>query len=213
MSLSYGTVTAVGDPDGGFRVKIALHVLSGMPDHRYAIWARVAQPLAGDGYGTVLMPDVGDEVIVGFVAGDMTRPVVLGSLYNAELLPAVEAVDGTAVRRWSITGHRGTGVVLEETSQSTVTVTTAEGVSATLKDEGKKITLDAGGSTIEIGPDGVTIQTSSKVEVQASSVDVSAAMVNVNAGLSKFSGVVQCDTLLTNTVVATTYTPGAGNVW
>jgi hypothetical protein len=33
------------------------------------------------------------------------------------------------------------------------------------------------------------------------------------AGMSKFSGVVQCDTLVTNSVVASSYTPGAGNIW
>jgi len=35
----------------------------------------------------------------------------------------------------------------------------------------------------------------------------------VTAGMSKFSGVVQCDTLIATTVVGTTYTPGAGNIW
>ena len=35
----------------------------------------------------------------------------------------------------------------------------------------------------------------------------------VDAGMSKFSGVVKCDTLITNSVVAASYTPGAGNIW
>jgi len=35
----------------------------------------------------------------------------------------------------------------------------------------------------------------------------------VDAGMSKFSGVVQADTVITNTIVASTYTPGAGNIW
>jgi hypothetical protein len=44
-------------------------------------------------------------------------------------------------------------------------------------------------------------------------MEVSAGMVTVNAGMSKFSGVVQCDTLITNAVISTSYTPGAGNIW
>jgi hypothetical protein len=44
-------------------------------------------------------------------------------------------------------------------------------------------------------------------------VSVSAATVNVDAGMAKFSGVVQCDTLIANSVVGTSYTPGAGNIW
>ncbi len=42
---------------------------------------------------------------------------------------------------------------------------------------------------------------------------VTAAKVTVDAALSKFSGVVNCDTLITNAVVSSSYTPGAGNVW
>ena len=49
--------------------------------------------------------------------------------------------------------------------------------------------------------------------VRASTVEVNAVMVTVNAGMSKFSGVVQCDTLISNSVVSATYSPGAGNIW
>jgi hypothetical protein len=38
-------------------------------------------------------------------------------------------------------------------------------------------------------------------------------MVNVDAAMAKFSGVVKCEVLLATTVVGTTYTPGAGNIW
>jgi hypothetical protein len=38
-------------------------------------------------------------------------------------------------------------------------------------------------------------------------------MVTVNAGMAKFSGVVQADTLIANSVIASSYTPGAGNIW
>jgi len=51
------------------------------------------------------------------------------------------------------------------------------------------------------------------VKVQASQVEVSAGMVKVDAAISKFSGVVKCDVLQATTVVASTYTPGAGNIW
>ncbi|MEZ4434321.1 MAG: hypothetical protein R3F65_18100 [bacterium] len=59
----------------------------------------------------------------------------------------------------------------------------------------------------------MTIETPGTATVKASRVTVEAGIVQVNAGMSTFSGVVQCDVLLTNTVVATTYTPGAGNIW
>jgi hypothetical protein len=37
--------------------------------------------------------------------------------------------------------------------------------------------------------------------------------VSVNAAISKFSGIVQCDVLISNSVVSQDYTPGAGNIW
>ena len=40
-----------------------------------------------------------------------------------------------------------------------------------------------------------------------------AGMVTVNAGMSTFSGVVQADTAITNSVISASYTPGAGNIW
>ena len=44
-------------------------------------------------------------------------------------------------------------------------------------------------------------------------VEVTAASVKVDAAMSNFSGVVKCDTLISNAVVSTSYTPGAGNIW
>jgi hypothetical protein len=60
---------------------------------------------------------------------------------------------------------------------------------------------------------GITLNTAGKLTIQASTVSVSAGMVSVDAGMSKFSGVVKSDTVITNAVISSSYTPGAGNVW
>ena len=70
-----------------------------------------------------------------------------------------------------------------------------------------------GGSTISMSTSGISIETSMECSISASTVSVSAGSVTVDAGMSKFSGVVQCDTLVSNSVVSASYTPGAGNVW
>ena len=93
-------------------------------------------------------------------------------------------------------------------------IETPAGVTATLTDEaGGKITLEAAGNTITMDTQGVTVDASAKVKVTAAQVEVSAGMVKVDAGMSKFSGVVKCDTLIATSVVGSTYSPGAGNVW
>ncbi len=45
-------------------------------------WLPTSQPWAGDGYGGVNLPRVGQEVLVGFLAGDPDRPVVIGRVYT-----------------------------------------------------------------------------------------------------------------------------------
>lgn len=213
MDLAYGEVTEVGHPDGDFQVKIRLHALAQTETQDYELWARVAVPVAGRDYGTVFLPDVGDQVIVGFVAGDLNRPVVLGSLYHGQARPADEAVDGGAVKRWTITGHQGTRVAIDESGPPTVTMETPGGVSVTVSDDGSKVTATNGASTVELAPAEVKVTTGGTVKVEASRVEVTAGMVQIDAALTKCSGIVSCDVLQTNTVIATTYTPGAGNIW
>ena len=98
-------------------------------------------------------------------------------------------------------------------TESVLHVRTPSGLEIHLVDAAGRIILTGQGSTIRIDSSGITIQASAMVEVEASQLRVSAGMVEVDAGMSKFSGVVKCDTLITNSVVAASYTPGAGNIW
>jgi len=50
-------------------------------------WIRVAQPFSSSGSGTFWLPEIHDEVLVGFEDGDPDRPYILGSLYNGRRLP------------------------------------------------------------------------------------------------------------------------------
>ena len=93
-------------------------------------------------------------------------------------------------------------------------MTTPGGVRAELTDEGGgRIELEAAGSRIKLDSSGVEVVAAAKVTVQASQVEVSAGQVSVNAAVAAFSGIVQCNTLITTSVVSSSYTPGAGNVW
>ena len=73
--------------------------------------------------------------------------------------------------------------------------------------------VDSNGNSVKMESQGISIETSGKLSISASQVSVSAGMVSVNSGMSKFSGMVCADTVQTNTVIAATYTPGAGNIW
>jgi len=210
-------VIAVDDPDRLNRVQIRLLSFDGIGDHDGPIWARVAAPIAGADRGAFFIPDVGDEVLVTFVNGDPRWPIVVGGLWNGSA-PAPETLGGSGDRvdRWTIVGKAGTriAIVEEASGHPTISLTTPGGVSGTLSDSGGgEIEFKAAGTTITVDPTGVSIQTPAKVTVRASQVQVTAGQVKVDAAIADFSGIVKCDVLQANTVVAQTYTPGAGNVW
>lgn len=207
-------VTSVKDPDGLGRVRVRMLILDG--EGAAEIWARVAVPFAGSNCGAFLLPDVGDEVLVQFLSADPRFPIVLGGLWNGAAKPP-ETLASDRVDRWTITGKAGTriAIVEEQSGSASVSFKTPGGVSGTLEDKGGgKIEFrDLSGNSIKIDSQGVTVEAASSVSVRASQVKVSAGMVTVDAAMAKFSGVVKCDVLNATTVVATTYTPGAGNVW
>jgi hypothetical protein len=92
-------------------------------------------------------------------------------------------------------------------------IETAAGQRITLLDSPGSILIeDTSGNTIRLESSGITIQASAKVVVNSSQLEISASMITVNAGMAKFSGVVQTDTLIANSVIASSYTPGTGNI-
>lgn len=211
-------VKSVKDPDNLNRVQVSILTCDGIADQEAEVWARVAVPFAGDKRGAFFIPSVGDEVIVVFVNNDSRFPVVVGSLWNGSAhAPDQFGGSGDAVDRWLFVGKAGTKIAIVEdsSSQPTILFKTPSGVTGTLTDEGggKVEFKDTAGSSIKIDSGGITLQTSSNVQVQASQVQVTASQVTVNAAMSTFSGMVQCDVMQATTVIATTYTPGAGNVW
>jgi uncharacterized protein involved in type VI secretion and phage assembly len=82
--LVIGLVTNNQDPDNMGRVRVKYPALS---DDVEGTWARIATPSAGNARGMLMLPVVGEEVLVGFEHDDTTRPYVIGSLFNGTDLP------------------------------------------------------------------------------------------------------------------------------
>jgi uncharacterized protein involved in type VI secretion and phage assembly len=213
-----GTVVSVQDPQNLSRVQVRIFTLDGVADQDSPVWARVSVPFAGNNRGAFFIPDVGDEVLLTYLAGDPRFPIVLGGLWNGHDSPP-ETIGGDRVDRWTIKSKAGTRIAIVEQAGGSplIEFSTPGGLTGTMSDE-------AGGSieftnsmqtSVKIDTSGVTVDApSGTVEITAaSSVDITAAQVNVNAAIATFSGIVQCQTMQATTVIASTYTPGAGNVW
>ena len=205
----------IRDPEDLARVQVRLHSANGLDGQDLPVWARMLCAGAGSNRGSYWMPDVGDQVVVGFLQGDVRFPVVLGGLWHGNAAPP-ERMDSAGQNHLKVLRSRN-GVKLtldDQDGQEKLVLETPGGCKLTLKDgPGSCELIDSNGNSIKLETAGITVTASAKVTVNASTVEVSAGMVTVNAGMSKFSGVVQCDTLISNSVVSASYTPGAGNIW
>jgi uncharacterized protein involved in type VI secretion and phage assembly len=159
---------------------------------------------------------VNDEVLVVFAGGDPRHPFVVGALWNGQDSPP-ESMDGGGnnyVKK--LRSRNGVQITLDDhDGQEKMVLETPGGQKVTLQDgPGVVEVVDSNGNSVKLEASGITVTASAKVTVNAgATVEVSASMVKVSAGISQFSGVVQCDTLITNSVVSASYTPGAGNIW
>lgn len=210
-----GRVVAVDDPQGLGRVRVQLLWARDPGGAVYEAWARLATLMAGDQRGTWFIPEVDDEVLLAFEAGDPRRPYVVGALWNGQDAPP-ESMDGGGDNNLRVIQSRsGLRLTFDDTDGAERLVCeTPHGQRLTLDDAVQAVVVEDGlGNSIRLDATGVTVVSAVRVKVEASTVDVTAAAVQVDAGVAKFSGVVQCSTLIANAVVSSSYTPGAGNIW
>ena len=74
------------------------------------------------------------------------------------------------------------------------------------------IIQDTNGNIITLDSAGIHIQSAAKLNLDCAQLTISTGQVTINSGMVKVSGVVQCDTIIANSVVGSSYTPGAGNI-
>jgi phage protein D len=178
--LVLGIVTNNDDPDSMGRVRVRYPALG--PDVEGA-WARIASVSAGNARGLMMLPVVGEEVLVGFEHNDTTRPYVLGSLFNGTDVPGddlTQSHDGsfavlsdqkivaTAKDAMNLTTKQSLTVSadqsISETAQQAYTIESQQGDIGIKADTGnitiegtQSVTIKCGGSSIQIGPSGVTV--------------------------------------------------------
>ncbi len=100
------TATVVG-PDGETiytdeygRIKVRFHWDRADPSADQTCWMRVAFASADNGFGHIVLPRIGQEVMVDFISGDPDRPLIVGSLYNGEKKPPYALTDNKTKSVW-----------------------------------------------------------------------------------------------------------------
>jgi len=153
-----GLVTDNIDEDGMYRVKVALPWLS--PDF-VTDWARVVLPGLGAEYGMVMLPEIGDEVLVGFEFGDVRRAYVLGGLGNGDTAvelggdPVKQGIPGGQVVKRGIVSRLGHKILIDDDGDGTtppmvsgITIGNADdSITIQYDDVAKKLTIRCDAST------------------------------------------------------------------
>lgn len=208
--VAIAIVTDVQDPLKQGRVRLRFPWLD---DKYVSDWARVAQ-YGGRRGGSLIMPEVDDEVLVAFDRGALDHPYVVGGLYNGvDRLPKYERTPlvGTGGKvNWrafaSRTGQRIE--LLDAPTKRGVTVATSDdSMRVELSERGTKITVHSDGTVEVFGARGVNIKGGTdvnidgatrvdikgggQVTVTGATVDIKGAEVSMEAALFKITGMVE----------------------
>ncbi len=170
-SLVIGIVTNADDPIRSGRVKLKYPTLS---DGDESAWARVASPGAGANRGMQLIPEVNDEVLVGFEHDDKTRPVVIGGLWNGVDGTPEAKVEGGEVKTRVWTSRNGHVFEYDDSDadKGSITVKHAE-ASSSLHLEKNESKLQAD-QNLSIEADSIEITANSTLKLKARSIEITA---------------------------------------
>lgn len=118
--LHYGVVVQNKDPDGLSRIKVKLPWLDN-GDTDQTNWAQLMTPMEGDKFGWHCLPDINDAVVVMFLHGDMTQPVIVGGTWSTPDHPPEANEDGKNNFRGyrSRAGHR---MILDDSGKTKVVI-------------------------------------------------------------------------------------------
>lgn len=161
--LQVGVVMKLdADPGGEHRVQVKLPV---MQAETQGVWARLLQLHGSNSFGTFFLPEIGDEVVLGYFNNDPSHPVILGSLYSSKQVPpyALEAANNTK----AIVTRCKSKIEFNE-ADKIITVTTPGNNKIVLSDKDKSILLqDQNNNKVELNPSGITLDSPKDITITA----------------------------------------------
>jgi uncharacterized protein involved in type VI secretion and phage assembly len=200
-------VTDIVDTENLGRVEVKFPWLGGEGDSVRA-WATLLTPYADDDQGFLVFPAVDTQVVVGFEAGDLRRPYVVGSAWNGkEALPESPAEPNN---KRLIKTRAGSLLEFDDTDGAAkVTLSTKSGHKLVLDEGSKEVQLThSNGCQVKLDSSGnVTVTATASVTINAPT------SMTVNSPSTTFAGNVTCMAFTATSVTSPVYSPGAGNVW
>ncbi len=166
-----GVVTNNEDPEALGRVKVKFPSLT---EDDESTWAKVLSPGAGSGGGMQCIPEVGDEVLVGFEHDDKRRPVVLGGLWNGKDGPPGNGVRNGKVQARSWVSRSGNSIEMSDEEGGPAVIVKAGGSESELHVE-KEETRLAGEDKVVVTGREIEVRAARKLVLKGAQVELLAS--------------------------------------
>ncbi|MBV1924595.1 MAG: type VI secretion system tip protein VgrG [Flavobacteriaceae bacterium] len=167
QGLFNGTVKKMyEDPDSQYRVLVDVPIFDSNGE---GIWARLTNFYATSGFGAFFMPEVGDEVVVGFLNEDPRFPIILGSMYSSSKNKPYEDYSPNEKNSTKAIVSKS-GIALKFDDENEVfSITTASNNKAVFSDKDKQVSItDQNGNRIVMSDEGITIFSEKEVSIESS---------------------------------------------
>jgi Rhs element Vgr protein len=150
------------DPEGEQRVQVSVPVMKATTDE---VWARLATFYGSSGFGAFFLPEIGDEVVLGYFNDDPSHPVVLGSLYSSKRLPPYGL---TAENNTKAIVTRSKTKIEFDDDKKVITITTPANNKIVLSDDDKSILVqDQNSNKVLLGTGGITLDSPKDIKISA----------------------------------------------
>jgi len=169
------------DPESEFRIQINLPLFDQNGD---GLWARLSNFYSTNGQGAFFIPEVGDEVIVGFLNDDPRYPIILGSMYSSKIKPfsTLETNEKNSIK--AIITKSELQLQFDDENKVLTAITPAKN-KLVLDDKNKQITIqDQDQNSIVMSSDGITIKSPKSINIEAEQQVSIKGKTGINIGSS-----------------------------
>ena len=150
------------DPNGEYRIQVTIPLLNAEQE---GIWARLAHYYASNAFGAFFIPEVGDEVVMGYLNNDPGYPIILGSLYSSKNTAPEEL---TADNYTKLLQTKSSLKVSFDDEKKIITLETPGGHCVMMDDDSKKITLtDSTGNIVDMSDSGLSLSSPKDIQLKA----------------------------------------------
>ena len=152
------------DPDNEYRILVEVALFN---DNDTGLWVRLSNFYSTNGQGAFFLPEVGDEVILGFLNQDPRYPVILGSLYSQKNKPYSEFTPNEKNSLKGIVTKSELRIMFDD-EQKTLTLITPDKNTLMLDDKNKQIEVkDENGNSMTMSSSGIAIKSSKNISIEA----------------------------------------------